>query len=282
MLTRLTTMLPVALLVLAAAPASGHAETFCVVAAATDRCPNTDLQDALDAAAADPGADVVAMGTGTFAAEGRFHYEADDATNPVEIAGQGAGTVLRAAADGSNGTMTTLSVDAPGSLVRDLRVEAVADPQDSADAVGLFMLGGTVQDVAFGSDAGANGLAVLADGTTFRRIEVDSGLAGVAVIGATIEDSRFTIYSGIMAGTSAKPTTIRRSRIEAATEGIGAYGSVVDVHDTVVRLAVTGVALEAQDKFDYPGAIRGRHVTVVGPGAGVGAKAAGDEVGGPR
>ena len=261
----------------AAGPAS--AATYHVCAVATQSCPNTSLQAALDAAEASPAPDVVDVGAGTFARSGGFGYAADDATNTVELAGQGPATVLRGIAEGKNGVLASLAMQGPGSSVRDLAV-AIPLPGDQSAAMGMLAEHAWIDRVAVAPDDGAYGLGLITYASTLREVDVESATSAAIFNADTVEDSTFSAPTGLeIAG--AQPTTIARSRIEAAKLGISTMQAQVDVHDTVIRLAVSGVALSADDNGGgAPVGIAGRHLTLVGPGAGTGAKAQGSGAGG--
>jgi hypothetical protein len=251
---------------------AAHAETFCV---STPGCANHDLQDALEAAADDPGADRVELGEGTFTREGGFRYFADNATNPVEIVGQGKKTVVRALPSAFDARLTSLALYGPGSTVRDLRV-AVPGTGNTAESAALWLDRNTVEDVTVTLDPDAYGAAIWSTASTLRRVDAEGTWAAVITVGSTIEDSRLTGIAGVDVADSEDPTAILRSRIEAKTTGVSSGGSVVAVRDSLIRLSQVGIGLRAYNNAGGSAAtVDATHVTLAGPGAGTGAKAVG-------
>jgi hypothetical protein len=268
-----------ALLAGAALPSAADAASFCV---ATPGCANQDLQKALDDALAADGPDVVAVGAGTFSRPGGFRYVTADAANAVEIAGAGPETLVRGEGSGGSGLLAGLDLQSPGSLVRGLRVALVPKGTFNVSA-GLRVWYGAAEDVEVVADPDATGVGLVMTDATARRVNVSGAKSSQAALvnGATIEDSRLAAPVGLAVHGPGGDSVIRRTRIDGGYQGVWASAAHVVLLDTVITLSGKGEGLRASDGgTNVHGTIEARHVTVVGAGEGVGAKAMGLGAGG--
>jgi len=272
-------------------PAAAPAATYCVNAggACDQSFSAAQLQDALDAARANPGLDRVQIGSGTYSRTGGFSYDASGtgAGNYIEIAGAGAGggspTVITA--PGGDG-VTSLSIftnafPRDASTISDLRVDA---PSSGLGVTGMSLAGatatGTIVTVPSGVASGT-GLAIGA--ATFRDGVVSVPYSSVnlnAVLGsveAFVEDSTIAGFAGVHNdNTVGGTTTVRRSTI-FATIGLWAdEAAPIEAHDVVIKLVeVTPrisvpVGVQAFSDSFLAASLTGDHLTIYGdnrPGA---------------
>jgi hypothetical protein len=231
-----------------ALPAAASAHTFCVNKPCLFGTSVDTVQGALDAAAANPGPDVVRIGARAEPYEGPFTYD-EYAFNPVQIIGDGVGATVLAATSHE----PALRLAKGASKVTGVTLVAAPPGDTQSQSVGLELDGGDGENVAVrytGQQSGAVGVLTKGD-SDIRNLVVDMSV-GLAV---SAEDG-------------AQGTTIRDATL-SATNGVGAsYDATATLRDA--RISVKGVGAAAH----YDGHLRLSNVLVNtvgenGPGTGV-------------
>jgi hypothetical protein len=276
--------LSVAMLAMLLGPASAEAATWCVADLACEAAGgmhSDDLGAALASATSNNGHDRVEVGAGNFdenlATGSGFLYLG---TDPLELVGEGVGqTILRDSAavvsepilqvGGASTTVSgfTLQMNAMGERGLNLGGGASATDVDvrfgmgapPADTTGFVLDGASLSDASTDLAAGASSQSINVLGNP----------------GVTIQDVDLSAQTGVGIGTSVgAENVIRRAEI-AVTNGTGVTvtrgtatveSSLVEVLSAGSRgldVSNTNLLTEAFD-------LEARHVTLIGPGAGVG------------
>lgn len=239
-----------------ALPALASADTYCV-----NKSPclfgasKSTVQDALVAAAQNPGPDVVRIGARAEAYEGPFSYD-ESAFNPVQIIGDGPGQTVLA----SSSSDPVLSLGQGGS-----KVSGVTFRPWASGGVGLELLGGDAEDVSVEFDGALylNPIGVVTrHDAELRNITVDmSAGTGVQVQngpqGTVVQGSSISARNGLSVLDDAT-ATLRDVHISAVIGGAGAAGGHLRLNNVLVTTsAPDGLGVAATD-----GSITGNHVTI--------------------
>lgn len=270
--------LPVAPLIASAALAlagGASAATFCVQA---PDCPaggvstGANLQAALDAAASQPGADMVLVGDKGSTYSGPFTYQSlsrvpdpvtinADRGRPVLTAGVG-DTVLTMAA----GTLSGIDVSMPSV----------------AEGLGIEMQDSTLRDVTVSSDAGGGPCAtgIVAKGqSALDHVRITArGDGGLAVRGTNVSGFAANVnaqnvqVSGPVTAVdvdAASRFTATGSQLTGTSLGVSTAGSTELLHDTVATSDPGSIGISESD-----GSLGLDHVTVAHEGASSGSDTA--------
>jgi hypothetical protein len=216
------------------------------------------IGEALEAAAALPGADSVLIGPGDFllpsAPSGiEAHYNSATPGNTVVVRGDPSGGT-HLTMGGTSGNEWGLAIQGPaGSRVEDLRLTIPANADTTSDW-GVYLEGGIVGErlVVDGPSAYNAGGVTLSLGATLADSSVE--LAGektynTAVVtgngSATIRDSNLAAQYGLSGSGTA--ITVERSTIEPSWEGLKIDSGTLIIRDSVIDLGsykgVTGVMI---------------------------------------
>jgi hypothetical protein len=253
-----------------ALPALASANTYCVNTSACQfGAPASGVQSALDAAAQNPGLDIVRIGASPQPYEGSFVYH-EQAFNPVQIIGAGPGNTLLAATSSS----PALSLGGAGSKVSGVTFR----PQPDANAlgVGLELIGADAEDVSavFEGPSSLSPIGVVTrQDAELRNLSVDmsTGLGVQATDGpqgTVLERSTISARVGVIASHDAT-ATLRDVRTAAVTTGLAATkGGALRVSNVLVTTSATdGTGVEAAE-----GSITANHVTIGRTAPGTAAK----------
>ena len=237
-----------------------HQSSACP-AGATDE--GSDLQSALDAAAAHPAAadspNVIDIGPGTYIAPPHgFLYGSD---NALRVDGAGDGTTLTT---GPN----TYSVLSLGNAGRTISVSGLNIVVTSTSGTGLTLTGGTADHVAITTTQPQDIGAVIGDSTLSSSSVngTSDATTGVSATRAELEDD--TIKSGAYGIRAIGFTTIHRTSVDAQW-GVSDVTGAVYIDDSLVKAALVG--LSAQDSLGE-GSINALNDTLIGS-AGIGVQA---------
>jgi hypothetical protein len=243
------------------APAVASAVTYCVHSppACSGDATKTSIQDALDAAKAVPGRDLILVGPGSHA-EG-FN---DESGNPVDIVGQGAGAG-GTRVDLPDATFAAL-VSEPSSTVRDMTISQAHPNRAGVELAGsgdrLEILGSTDDTRALLLDGGA----------TLTRSSVSNvhGTGVSVALGAqnvTVEDS--VVAPADYAVINSGSLTLRRVRLAASIAGLNQQnGPSSRLEDVLITLMGSGPAATGVAFTPTLGdaSVTASHLTVVGDG----------------
>lgn len=272
-------------MLISAAPAS--ATTYCVSDPACVTAGGTtslDLGTALASASSDPGSDRVEVGVGTFDENGSggsgFLYMTG---GPLQLVGEGPGqTVLKDTAPvlnepvlqvvGSTTSVSGFSLEMNTTDERGLRLDGGASASNVEARLGLAAPGSTVGFVIVDGAGGSlsNATAALAAGTSNLAINV------IGVPGVTIQDVQLSAASGIEIGVSSSSAenVIRRARITVtAGNGVSVTRGTATIESSLVQvLGASGRGFIVSNTNNLTEAfdLEARHVTLIGPGTGVG------------
>jgi hypothetical protein len=287
---------------LLALPALASANVYCVDVSGgdcTDLEPAGDLQEGLNDAAANPGADTVRLGAATYATPdpGGFVYSTGSFVNSVSIIGSGQGTTTIAvqapgAPPGSSTQFLGLNIfgnGSAGSSISDLTV-TLPVPADAGNTNqqyrGIQMNNGTITDVAVtGPGANAiNAFAIIINGGTLEDSIVTLPRAGfptnigvaqssslstnVSIVHSTITADTAVRYSNSSTGTA----TISRSTLLPSFAGVAAEIGTTHVEDTIIDLGsfnnATGIRTGFSNPATHLSISTADGVTIVGSGTG--------------
>jgi hypothetical protein len=261
-----------ALIALAAVPTLAHADTYCVHQSGGCDAGTIDvgsnLQDALDDADANAGADTVEVGAGTYT--GNFTYS--NGLDPVTIVGVGPQTVLTEPA------VDFTTVLHGGTSVVNLSQLRITLPS-GATSVAAAQTAGDADHVTIDGTPGTAGtntglLLWGAARVSHSDLTVVGGsaveFAGSGTTG-TVTDSTLGGWTAILAGAG---TTVNAQRIVVndAVDALIATGGTLTVGNSVLSTQDNGglgAALASCGPAD-DGLLVLDHVTLVGPGAGFG------------
>ncbi|MGD9694392.1 MAG: PKD domain-containing protein [Thermoleophilia bacterium] len=257
---------------LASAGAAGAA-TYCVGAPCDGGTLQPGLQAALDAAAADAGADLIRIAPGTY--DGVFSYEA---IGPVEIAGAGAGaTLLRNTAVPDEETLRVLA--GPGSAIHDLGAETGPVGASSPRAIQVRDVAvSRVRVTAPAAEAQVTGIEFLGTSSlTDSEVETPAAYGIVSLGDLTLTRVRVRAAYGFFQAFGDPDAVITGSTFDATYFAVEADDGTVAIRNTVIRSTGptgTGLMALARNVGDAP-AITARHVTITSSsGEFVGASAA--------
>jgi hypothetical protein len=285
-----------------ALPAAASANVYCVDVSGgdcTDLEPAGDVQEGLNDAAANPGADTVRLGATSYPTPnaGGFLYSTSSFGNSVSIIGSGQGITTIAvqapgAPPGSSTQFLGLNVSgngSAGSSISDLTV-TLPVPADAGNTNqqyrGIQMNNGTLTDVAVtGPGANAiNAFGIILNGGTLEDSTVTLPRAGfpaniavaqssslstnVSIVRSTITADTAVRYTNSSTGTA----TISRSTLRPSTAGVAAEVGTTHVEDTIIDLGSFNNAIGIRTGFNNPAThlsiSTADGVTIVGTGTG--------------
>jgi hypothetical protein len=255
--------------------AEAEATTYCVAKASCVAAGGTTepgLVQALAAADAHAGRDRIEIGPGNFNSGGAFYL--DGSTNPVDIVGAGAGTVL------ANNADPVVSIQDPTST---LSAVTVALAVENSAALELH---GTADGIVVVGDTGrtSSGVGVsLYPGSTLRgsTLSLSFGEPSFSTVGvrteagagtATVEDVSVLADSGFDTVAAAGTTNIRRVKTRGHF-GVVMVGGTTNLDDAVIELfgasLMYGVEVDPnRGSANTSATMNASHVTVFGPGGG--------------
>jgi hypothetical protein len=254
------------------------AQTYCVNASGCDVNEGSDLQAALDAAAANPGADTVKIGDGTVSRSGGFSYSNPD---PVHIEGNGgrfSGPAARAALS-----------DAASDPSSDTTLKVLGSGASTISGIDVSIAGGTGgANVGIDTDGAVDNVVVhpaktpppsdFASGVVLRAgasltnsdvllslfaTDFAADVRGTAVI----SDVRLQGSSGVAANNPAATVSVRRARIEASSVGISTTGTASVDDSLIVTRVEAGYSMQALTAASLgPSAsLTANHTTLIAP-----------------
>jgi hypothetical protein len=254
------------------------AKTYCVNASGCDVSSGSDLQAALDAAAANPGEDTVKVGDGTVSRSGGFSYNSPD---PVHLEGNGgrfSGPAKRAAlsdAASNPSSDTTLTVLGSGeSTISGIDVSIAGgtgsanngiDTNGAVDNV-VVHPANTAPPSDFATGVRLHAGASLTNSDVLLSL-VNTSFAVLANGAAVISDVRFQAFIGVQAQNSAGTVAIRRARIEASATGVDVTGTASVDDSLIVNRVEAGYSMTALDAASLgPSAsLVANHTTLIAP-----------------
>src|SRR5256885_3121421 len=199
---------------------AASAGTYCVAQPACSGTSIPDLQDALIAAAVDPGPDRVEVGPGLFHADAGFSYTPVGAGNTLELVGAGRDkTELRGDSKVNHRPALVLAGAAPAK-VSDLTIKSSLPPDPLFVTAGLRIFG-IAERIDVSGGTRSNGVELLKDSTLqASRISIASGLNGILSTdgNAVVADCSIDApYDGTAAAASGSGgLTVSHSRLNAA------------------------------------------------------------------
>jgi hypothetical protein len=246
-----------------ALPAAASADTFCVnKSPCLVGTPVSTVQDALDAASANPGPDVVRIGARAEPYQGPFVYD-EFTYNPVQIVGNGIGETVLA----GTGIDPALRLGQAGSEVSDLTIRVGVFSGGGTGPVGLELSGADAHDVSVvnsGPALATTGVVTMYD-AGLRAVTIDmSGGVGVEATngpqGTTIRDSSISADSGVMA-THDATATLRNVRLSSKGGGASAFsGGQLRLSNVIVSTSVTDATGVLAG--EGAGGVTANHVTI--------------------
>jgi hypothetical protein len=245
---------------------AASAGTYCVAQPACSGTSVPDLQDALIAAAVDPGPDRVEVGPGLFHADAGFSYTPVGAGNTLELVGAGRDkTELRGDSQVNHRPALVLAGAAPAH-VSDLTIKS-SNPADPLFVTGGLRLFGLAERIDVNGGTRSDGVELLKDSTLkASRISIASRFHGVLSTdgNATVAESSIDApYDGTAAAASGSGAlTVSHSKLNAARGVQALSGGAIKIDNSVVLANETG--LFAYDVGGPPTSIDATNVTVVG------------------
>jgi PKD domain len=246
-----------------ALPAVASADTFCVnKPSCLIGTPVSTVQDALDAASANPGPDVVRIGARAEPYQGPFTYD-EFTYNPVQIVGDGTGETVLVGTSSD----PALRLGQAGSEVSGLTIRIGVFSGGAIGPVGLELSGAVARNVSVvdsGLALATTGVVTMHD-AGLRAVTVDmSGGVGVEATngpqGTTIQDSSISAGTGVMA-THDATATLRNVRLSTKGGGASAFsGGRLRLSNVLVSTSVP----EATGLLSGEGAdsVTANHVTI--------------------
>jgi hypothetical protein len=262
-----------------ALPAAATAATYCVntTGACDQSFDDTQLQNALDAAAANPGHDQVLIGSGTYSEPTGFSYDVPATpVNTIDIVGAGSGQTTIEADSGDGVTALLVNTNRPteeagSSTISDLTVEAPSGSMTTAN-VGLGLHRATAVRVSVTGPGLALGAGLVLDGVfASGSVDVATGPNALGVaessVDATVEDSTIVAGTGVLNASDVGATTyVRRSDI-TANQGIVSTGGTVIADNAVIELFGSDqVGVLSTSPGPLLPEIHADHLTIVGEG----------------
>src|SRR3954469_1747277 len=245
---------------------AASAGTYCVAQPTCSGTSIPDLQDALIAAAVDPGPDRVEVGPGLFHSDVGFSYTPVGAGNTLELVGAGRDkTELRGDSQVNHRPALVLAGAAPAK-VSDLTIKS-SNPQDPLFVTGGLRIFGVAERIDVNGGARSDGVELLKDSTLqASRISIASGLNGILSTdgSATVSDSSIHAQYGgaAAAATGSGRLTVSHSKLNGALGVKSTKGGAIKIDNSVVLANETG--LYAYDVGGPPTSIDATNVTVVG------------------
>src|SRR4051812_2176441 len=245
---------------------AASAGTYCVAQPACSGTSIPDLQDALIAAAVDPGPDRIEVGPGLFHADAGFSYTPVGAGNTLELVGAGRDkTELRGDSQVNHRAALVLAGGAP-ARVSDLTIKSSL-PQVPLFVTAGLRIFGVAERIEVSGGTRSNGVELLKDSKLKEsRISISSRLNGVlsADGSATVADSSIDAqYGGAAAAASGSGRlTISHSKLNGAAGVEATKGAGIKIDNSVVLANESG--LFAYDIGGGPTSIDATNVTVVG------------------
>src|SRR3954468_812791 len=245
---------------------AADAGTYCVAQPACSGTNTGDLQDALIAAAVDPGPDRVEGGPGLFHSDVGFSYTPVGAANTLELVGAGRDkTELRGDSKVNHRSALVLDAAAPAK-VSDLTIQS-STPPDPLFVTGGLRIFGVAERIDVNGATRSGGVELLKDSTLkASTISIASRFDGVlsADGSATVSDSSIDApYDGTAAAASGTGgLTVSHSKLNAARGVEATKGGAIKIDNSLVLANETG--LYAYDVGASPTSIDATNVTVVG------------------
>src|SRR4051794_6312275 len=245
---------------------AASAGTYCVAQPACSGTSIPDLQDALIAAAVDPGPDRVEVGPGLFHSDVGFSYTPVGAGNTLELVGAGRDkTELRGDSKVNHRPALVLAGGAP-ARVSDLTIKSPLPPDPLFVTAGLRIFG-VAERIEVNGGTRSNGVELLKDSTLkASRISIASRLNGVLSTdgSATVADSSIDAqYGGAAAAASGSGgLTVSHSKLNGTLGVEATKGAAIKIDNSVVLANEAG--LYAYDVGGGPTSIDATNVTVVG------------------
>ena len=255
------------------------AKSYCVNASGCDVNNGSDLQAALDGAAANPGVDTVKIGDGTVSRSGGFSYNnavavhiegnggrfsgpaaraalSDTASNPtsdttLKVLGSGASTISGIDVSIPGGTGTTNTGIETDGAVDNVVVHPANDSPPSDFAAGIRLHAG----------------ASLANSDVLLSLVKQSFAVAANSAPAAIRDVRIEARVGVSADNPTGTVTVRQARIEASAAGVAATGTA-SVDDALIVSRVeagTGVSALSVASLGASASLVANHTTLVAP-----------------
>ena len=266
----------VGLAVAGALPAAASASTICVNTS-PGGCDSTfnsgELQNALDAAASNPGHDRVLIGPGTYSQAGGFSYDVPASPiNTIDIVGAGVGqtTITATSADDSRALLVITNrpiQQADLSTLSDLTVQVPAGSNNQ----GLAFAGATAVGVAVTGPGMTSGAGVVLGGVfASGSVSLPTGASTVGVlevgVDATLQDSLIVAADGVVNPSDVGATTyVRRSEIQATRGLLSTVAGTLIADNVLVRLSGAGqVGALSSGSAPLSPTLNGDHLTIVG------------------
>ncbi len=227
-----------------AAPAVASATDYCVGSPPGCSGTNeTDLQQALDDAKANPGPDRVLIGPGNYTRLDGFVYSDGNNANTVEVRGVGSPKPTLTMTTSAVFQPTVLRISQNGSPVSDLAIDL---PNSGTNALGLGAGSGNTIDnlTVTGPSVPPNlqtgiamGASTVSSSTVSVSTQQGSAIYATPNGAASITDSTIVGLRGIdIAVGSGHTLTLSRDRVSAVQSGLYNYYGDVDVDNTLIDL----------------------------------------------
>lgn len=226
-------------------PATSSAADFCVGApqGCTGTNEGSDLQGALDDAKANPGADRVLVGPGTYSEPDGFIYVDNDGSNSVDIRGVG---VTQPSLTMTTSTMgeSVLNLAQPGSTVTDVGIQ-IPTLATSLFPIGIYLQNATARDVVVtGSDPTTQQIGIEFQGEAQVQggsisLDPDSSVGIYAISGSdtSVTDTSVRAARAVdVVASGASTASFSRDRFSSRYEGLYVYYGSVDVDNTLFDL----------------------------------------------
>src|SRR3954471_10945763 len=245
---------------------AASAGTYCVAQPACSGTSILDLQDALIAAAVDPGPDRVEVGPGLFHSDVGFSYTPVGAGKTLELVGAGRDkTELRGDSKVNHRPALVLAGGAP-ARVSDLTIKSSLPPDPLFVTAGLRIFG-IAERIDVSGGTRSNGVELLKDSTLqASTISIASRLSGIVSTdgNATVADSSIDAqYGGAAAEASGSGSlTVTHSKLNGAVGVEATKGAAIKIDNSLVLANEAG--LYAYDVGGGPTSIDATNVTVVG------------------
>jgi hypothetical protein len=266
----------------AAPAASASATTYCVNDPSCAGTVEPGVQEALDAASANPGDDTVRIGPGNYSQDGGFLYDSVAFDNGVAVIGAGQGTTTLRMPGDPKAYETVLSLN-DGSSVKGLSVKIPGTPGvNTHPDIGLDLDGSSAKHVTVGAASTVNDdTGLFLDNASFVRGTISlPSTASAATTGVSSRGqsalSRATVTASTTLSSSTNGELTRLNRVSLRPGGDYGYGVWTDagpisIEDSLIDLGsgahAVGLLVANSNGSISPKSIRADHVTVVGGGA---------------
>jgi hypothetical protein len=258
-----------AMALLAVLPAAASATDYCVVPNAG--CGGTNvatLEDALDQADDDSGADRIFLGAFEYIAPTTAGFDYSKTGAPVEIVGKGAGQTVLTAPGGASNVLRLFG--SASSSVQDLRIKIPADAAYGFNGLSTDGVARRIDVVEDNAQQYERTGVHLENGGTLEdsKVDLSPGPRTTAVWtdvgGGTVRGSTIAAYAGVAAAHGA---TIERSRFLTSGVAVAGGPGVTTVNSSVMFVyGQPGVGLLAQPVGPADVTINADGVTIVSPG----------------